>query len=160
MSLRRILIVLLALGVGAAVVLLWPTEEIGPTEQVRRRIVQLTASAQARELGDVNDAISESFKTPQGQDRRDVRRLVAAHLLRGEYLKIFTDVKDLTERSPDEVLAELNLYFASAEAADVQTLARESVLSAWRLEVTFRREGDDWMATSATWRRLAPGELL
>lgn len=160
MNLRRILIVLAALGVGAAVILLWPREPIGPEEQVRRRIAQLTASAQERDLGKVNDAVSRSFRTSEGQDRDDVRRLVAAQLLRGQYLKIFTDVKDLTAQSPQEVLAVLNLYFASAEAADVSTLAAESVISGWRLEVTFTLEDDDWMATSATWRRLSPGELF
>lgn len=160
MNLRRILIVLLALGVGATVILLWPTEPLSPSEQVRRRIVQLSAAAQARELGDVNDAISRSFRSPQGQDRDDVRRIIAAHLLRGQYLKVFTDVKGLTERSDEEVLAELNAYFARAEVDDVKTLARDSVMSAWRLEVTFRLEDGEWMATSAEWRRLSPGELF
>lgn len=160
MNLRRILIVLLALGVGSAVVLLWPTEPIGPSEQVRRRIIQISDAAQKRDLGEVTDAVSKSFRSPQGGDRDDVRRIIAAQLLRGQYLKVFTDVKALTEVSPEEVLAELNVYFASAESETVETLARETVMSAWRLEVTFQLEDGDWMATSAGWRRLSPSEIL
>ena len=161
MTPRRILWVLLALAVGVSVVLLWPEEPLSAEEQVRRRIVQMSGAARERDVGGVMEGISESFRSDTGGwDQRSLRAMVAGHLLRGQYLRIFTDVRDLDAVDPSRVEAEVNLYFARSDAEALEQLAAQSVVSAWKIRATFGQEDGDWRVIRASHQRLESLELF
>lgn len=161
MTPRRILWVLLALGIGVGVVLLWPEEPLSTEEQVRRQIVQMSGAARERQVGDVMDAVSESFRSDTGGwDKKALRSVIAAHLLRGNYLRIFTDVRALDAVSLSQVEAEVNLYFARSEVTELEQLAAQSVVSAWKIRATFVREDGGWRVTRASHQRLESLELF
>lgn len=161
MTPRRILWVLLALVVGVGVVLLWPEAPLSPEEQVRRQIVQMSGAARERQVGDVMDAVSESFRSDTGGwDKQTLRSVVTGHLLRGQYLRLFTDVRDLDAVAPTRVEAEVNLYFARSDADQLEQLAAQSVVSAWKIRATFEREEGDWRVTRASHQRLESLELF
>ena len=161
MTPRRILIVLAALAVGGAVVLLWPSEPITPEEEVRRRILQLVHAAEEKDLGEVMDGVSDTFRSDAGWNKAELKRVLAAQVLRGQYVRILPDLRHLTAVNPQEVEVEARFYFARADVARVEELARDSVVSAWLIEATFQKEGDGtWRVVRARHRPLGASELF
>lgn len=161
MTPRRILWVLLALTVGAGVILLWPEEPLTPEEQVRRRIVQMSGAARERQVGEVMEGVSDSFRSDTGGwDKQALRSVLAGQLLRGQYLRVFTDVRDLDAIAPNRVEAEVNVYFARSEEVELEQLAAQSVVSAWKIRADFELEEGAWRVTRASHQRLESLELF
>ncbi|MCI0569804.1 MAG: hypothetical protein L0Y66_03565 [Myxococcaceae bacterium] len=158
---RKLLALGAAVVAGLAVLLLWPGRNVPAEEQVRRRMVQMAAAAEERNLGDVMEGVSDSFRSTEGWGKDDLRRVLAAQLLRGQWVRIFLDVDAPTQVSGDEVAVSARLFFARSDAEDLAHLARESVVDAYAVEGTFRREADgEWRAVQASHRRLGAADLL
>jgi hypothetical protein len=130
-------------------------------DAIERRVVEMTRAAERRELGAVLDAVSERFRSGEGWDKQEVKGVVAAQILRGQWVRIFTTDLSITEVSPTRGDFQARFIFGRSQADRLEDLVRESVLSAYLIEGTFEREADgEWRVVSARHRRLGPGELL
>lgn len=155
----------LAVGAAAlaalAVLLLWPQREVPQAEQVRRRVVQLVDAAEHKQLGKVMDGVSERFRSEEGWGKQDLKAVLAAQLLRGEWMRIIMDLQPPTAVSDGEVHVQGRFFFARSEAKELERLAAESVISAWLIDAVFVREEDgEWRVVSARHRRLEGADLL
>jgi hypothetical protein len=157
----RLLGVVLALVAGGLVLALWPTKEPGVAEAIERRVRELAHAAEERELGDLTDGVSERFRSGEGWGKTEAKRVLAAQVLRGEWLRVFVADLSAQEESPTRGTFRTKLLFARSEAQTLEALSRDAVMSAYLLEGVFEREEDGtWRVVQARHRRLGPTELF
>jgi hypothetical protein len=157
----RVLGLVLALVAGGLVLALWPSQEPGVAEAIERRVRELVHAAEERDLGDLTDGVSERFRSKQGWGKAEAKRVLAAQVLRGEWLRIFVADLDAQEESPTRGTFSAKLLFARSEAQSLEGLARESVTSAYLMEGAFEREEDGtWRVVEVGYRQLGPSELF
>ena len=157
----RVLGVVLALVAGGLVLALWPSKEPGVAEAIEGRVRELAQAAEDRDLGELTDGVSERFRSKEGWGKPEAKRVLAAQVLRGEWLSVFVADLDAQEESPTRGTFRAKLLFARSEAQSLEGLARESVTSAYLLEGAFEREADGtWRVVEVSHRRLGPTELF
>jgi hypothetical protein len=157
----RVLGLGLALVAAFLVLLLWPREEPGVKDAVTRRIINMTRAAEEKDVGSVMEGVSERFKSTDGWGRQDVHRILAAQVLRGQWVRIFTTDIDVHEVSPTQGDFRARFIFGRSQAEELKDLARDSVLNAYAIEGTFEKESDgEWRVVRAKHRQLDPSELL
>lgn len=160
-SAGRLVWVAAGLAVLGLALALWPRDRPSAEDAVRARVIELTQAAERKDAGAFQDALSERFTSREGWRRDDVRRILALHVLRGTWVRVF--VTDLTaqEVTPDRVDVTARFVFARSDAQRVEDLGRDAVLEAYGIDATFEREeGDVWRVVSARHRALAPHELF
>lgn len=152
---------IVAIAAGGAVLWLWPREEPGVRAAVERRVVELGAAADRRDLGELLDGASERFRSQEGWDKQALEGVLLSRVLRGDWVRVFFVDLHVDERTPREAAFRVRLIFARSEAKELAQLSRESVFGAYAIEGTFAREDDGtWRVTRARHRTLGPGELF
>lgn len=152
---------LVALVAAGAVLVLWPREEPGVEEAVRRRIVELTSAAERKEMGDLMDGVSERFRSGEGWGRQEVKGVLLARVLRGEWVRIFTTDLEVREVSPSQGDFKVKFIFGRSQAEKLEDLSRDAVLNAYMIEGTFEKEQDgEWRVVKANHRPLGPADLF
>jgi hypothetical protein len=157
----RVVALLLALVAGGLVLAFWPRASPAVPEAIERQVVEMTRAAEHRELGTLMEAVSEHFRSEEGWDKQEVKGVVAAHILRGQWVRVFTTGLTITEVSSTRGDFQAKFIFGRSPADKVEELVRQSVLSAYLIEGTFEREEDGvWRVVRARHRPLSPSELL
>lgn len=148
----------LALAAGAAC----GGSEPSPEARVRAALAAAEAAAEARDLGALMAHVSSAYADARGNDVRDVRRLLAGHLLANRSIHLLVRVDAVALPAPDR--ARVGAWVAMAGRplperpdADALRALRADVL---RFELELVLEDGDWRVVAADWRRVAPVELL
>jgi hypothetical protein len=149
MSRRVLLVALLALAAAGAA---WrlarpppPTDE----ELIRTLYDEAVKAAEERRVSDAVAGLSERF-SGQGLDKRDVKQLVAAHTLRGNWLVV--RIAGLrVEVTGDRARAVLDLVASRAGAGKALADLLPADGSAWRIDCRLEREPEGWRIGGATW---------
>ncbi|MDY7225410.1 hypothetical protein [Hyalangium rubrum] len=153
--------VVLALVVGGLVLAFWPREEPPVQEAITRKIIEMTRAAEAKDVSGVMEGVSDRFKGGQGWGKDQVKGVMVAQVLRGQWVRIFHTGLEVTEVSPTQGDFTVKFIFARSEAEQFEQLAQESVLNAWVVEGTFEKEQDgEWRVVQARHRRMEPTELF
>jgi hypothetical protein len=162
LSRSRVVGIGLALLAAGAVLFLWPRQEPGVQDAVTRRIVQLTRGAEEKDVGAVMEGVSERFRHDNGGwDKKGVRGVLTAQVLRGQWVRIFMTNLEVREVSPTQGDFQARFIFGRSQAEKLEDLAAESVLNAWLIEGTFEKEADgEWRVVRAKHSRLEPADLL
>ncbi|MBN1205202.1 MAG: hypothetical protein JXB05_09790 [Myxococcaceae bacterium] len=151
----------LALLVAGLVLALWPREELTVEEAISRKIIEMTRSAEEKDIAEVMEGVSERFKAGEGWGKEQLRGVLAAQVLRGQWVRIFFRDLTVTEVSPTQGEFTAKFLFGRSEAQLLEQLAQETVLSIWRVEGTFEKEQDgEWRVVVARHRRLNPQDLF
>lgn len=154
---RNVLLVALALvAIALGAYLLLPRGERPVEEQIRIAVLQMRDAAQKRDLGALVEKIADDFRTDEGLDKQALKGVLAAQLLRGQWVRVFeVDVRiSATSDSAGEVSG--SWIFARSDAEDLRKLAAESVLGSYRIDARLERRGDDWLVTWARYEQAAP----
>ncbi|WP_224246006.1 hypothetical protein [Hyalangium gracile] len=161
LSRTRVVGLVLGLLAGGLVLALWPREEPSVQEAITRKIVQMTRSAEEKDVGALMEGVSESFKSGQGWSRDQVRGILVAQVLRGQWVRIFHTGLEVTEVSASKGDFSVRFIFARSEAQELEQLAQESVMNAWLVEGSFEKEQDgEWRVVTARHRQLNPTDLF
>ena len=127
-----------------------------PEGQVRMRIGEMEAAAEAGDIGTFKELVSERYNDPYGNDKRLLTSFVTFHVLqnqRGREVIVRLREVQLVEPSRAAVSAHIGLAGAGASSA-----LRGSV---YALELDLEQEEDEeWRITWAQWKRAGAGELL
>lgn len=150
------LLVLAALGALLAVRLLRkpPSDE----EQIRILLVDAARATEEKRIGDAVRDVSERFHG-EGLDRREVKQLVAAHVLRGTWVSVSIagtkiDVRgELARAAADVVLSR------SGKGAPLAELLPEQA-SVHRFLLDLAREEGKWKVVGARWRPVTLEEAV
>jgi hypothetical protein len=162
LSRSRVVGVGLALLAAGAVLFFWPRAEPGVQEAITRRVVELTRAAEDKDVGGVMEAVSERFRSDSGAwGKKEVRGVLAAQVLRGQWVRVFMTNLEVHEVSPTKGDFQARFIFGRSEAEKVQDLAADSVLNAYLIEGSFEKEADgEWRVVRAKHRPLNPADLL
>ncbi len=132
------------------------SEPLTPEGQVRARMADLELAAEAGDVGELKELISERYLDAYGHDKQRLSSFVTLHVLRNqrgrEIILRLRDVQILDAHSA-AVVAHIGLAGAGAGSA-----LRGSV---YALELDLEREADEeWRITWAQWKPAAAAELL
>jgi len=133
-------------------------EPPGDEERIAALFLDAARAVEEKRVGDAVEAVSERYRG-EGLDRRGVKQLVAAQVLRGEWVSVTvagTRVRldgDAAEAVVDVVLAR------SGKGARLADLLPEQA-SASRLTCRLEREAGEWRIVSAARRPVSLAEAL
>lgn len=118
-----------------------------PEEALRESVGELQAALEARDARAISGLLAEDFVGPGGMDRTATRRTAAMSFQR--YRKVGIALGPL-----DIVMHERNatVRFTAALTGGQRGWLPESG-SVYQVETGWRRDGDDWVLTSARWDR-------
>ena len=157
----QVLGVVLALIAAGGVLALWPQKEPGTREAITRRVLQMGDAAERKDMSDLMDGVADSFRSGENWDKQQLKGVLLGQVLRGEWVRVFIKDLHVTELSPTQGDVQVKLIFGRSQAETLENLARESVLSAYRIDARFEKQQDgEWRVVSAKHRGLSPGELF
>ncbi|ATB27358.1 hypothetical protein [Melittangium boletus] len=153
--------VVLALVAAGAVLAFWPREEPGVKEAITQKIVQMTDAAERKDMAALMDGVSDSFESGEGWNKQQLKSVLLGQVLRGNWVRVFVKDLQVTEVNPSRGDVQVKIIFGRSQADTLETLARDSVLSAYLIEGSFQKEDDgEWRAVQARHRSMSPSELF
>ncbi|WP_375766522.1 hypothetical protein NR798_33215 [Archangium gephyra] len=161
LSRGQVLGVVVALLAAGAVLFFWPREEPGVKEAIKRKVVQMTDAAERKDMAELMDGVAENFQTGEGWDKQQVKGVLLGQVLRGNWVRIFVKDLNVTEVNPRRGDVQMKIIFGRSQTDQLETLAQESVMSAYLIEGTFEKQDDgEWRIVQAKHRSLSPTELF
>jgi hypothetical protein len=161
MSKRAALIAILV-GVGVAGALaFWPGRESPPQEIIQRNVLAMARSAEKRDVGGVMEHVSARFSGQGGMGRDELKRFVAAQVLRGTWVKVF--VRDMRVELLSDTRARLvgRFVFGRSEGDTLEALAREGRIQAYEVQGEVEREEDgQWRFVTGRYAPIPASQML
>jgi len=158
----RLLAAAIALAAGLTTYLLVARGSTTPPEElIRRKAVAMADAAEEKDLAFIMKQVSPELRTAEGYRKEDVRQLLAAQLLRGEWVRVMTANVDVTMTSEGSADFRGTYIFGRSKAKELKDLAKESVIAAYEVTGEVRREADgEWRFVSAAWAQVEPASLV
>lgn len=157
----HVLGLVLALLAAGAVLALWPQAEPGVKEAITRKVVQMTAAAERKDMAELMEGVSDSFRSGEGWNKQQLKGVLLGQVLRGSWVRVFVRDLQVTEVNPSRGDVQVKIIFGRSEAEQLEQLAQDSVLSAYLIEGVFEKQEDgEWRVVQAKHRSLSPTELF
>lgn len=161
MSGRTWLAIAGAAVLGILVVLVWPRRKVTPEQLVEQHCVQMVRAAESRDVAELMTRISEKFRSRDGLGRQEIKGYLARELLQPSWVRIFMTDLVVDLEAPDRATAHGKFVFGRSDATSLRELAKDSVMSAYALDIEFAKEGDgEWRVVGEKHRVLPPEELI
>jgi hypothetical protein len=161
LSRSKLLAVLVVALAATAVVLLWPKGSQASSEElIRQKAIKMARAAENKDLGYIMDQVSDRFVYEDGGSKRDLRQVLAAQMLRGNWLRVFVVDLAVTVTSPTSATLSGKYIFGRSRAETLKDLAKESELSSYAIDAKLEKEQDDWKFVAAKHRPIDPAEFL
>jgi len=123
--------------------------EGGPEEAVRAWVSHGHEAAEAKDRGALMDMISPAYADTRGNSRTDIENMMRFYFLRQNKVALITRIEDLNIY--DDSAAQVVLAVGMAGTNDG---ALGFSADAFRFEMEFVLDDDDWLLTSARWAEL------
>jgi ketosteroid isomerase-like protein len=148
--------------VGVLVLVVGSRREHPPEELIQHKVVQMAANAEKKDLSAIMKEISADFRgTRPALTREELRAVLAAQILGGNWLRVFIREMEVTVTSPTDAAFRGKFIFGRSQADTLEKLASESRIQAYQVDATLRKEDDgEWRFVSGGYRVLPPGELF
>jgi len=119
-------------------------------EQIRTLLVDAARAAEEKRIGDAVRDVSERFRA-EGMDRREVKQVVAAHVLRGTWVSVSIAGAKVAIRGELARAAADVVFSRSGKGTPVAELLPERA-SVHRFLLDLAREEGKWKVVGASWR--------
>jgi hypothetical protein len=123
-------------------------DDSSPEQQVRAVIDSMELAAEARDVGDLMEHISDNYRDARGQDRQEAALYARGYFVANQSVHLLTRIESLEFPAPDEARVKLQVGMAgsgetgsSGLSADLQTF-----------DLVLVREGGEWKVNYADWR--------
>jgi hypothetical protein len=160
MSRRALLFIVLLVVLGGALLLPRllrhpPTDE----EQILGLFADAARAAAEKRIGDAVQGVSERFEG-EGLDKRGVKQLVAAHVLRGAWVSVTIAGAKVEVQGDHTARAVVDVIMSrSGKGQPLAELLPEQA-TAHRIACRLAREEDGWLVTTASWRPISLEEAV
>jgi hypothetical protein len=144
--------------VALATLLACSGEPATPEDRVRATLAAIEAAAEARDVGELKEHVSEAYADARGQDKRAVSGLAAFHFMRNQSVHLLTLVRDVELPTPGEARATALVAMAGRPIPGPEALAGLRA-DLYRFEVELREEDGAWRVTGADWAPAAAEEF-
>ncbi len=121
----------------------------GPEQAIRAWVSQGEELAEEKDRRGLVDMISESYTDARGNDRDDIENMFRVYFLRQNKVALITKIEELNVYG--DSAAELVLTVGMAGTSE-GTLGFSA--DAFRFEMEFEPEDDEWLLTSGRWGEL------
>jgi hypothetical protein len=121
-----------------------------PEAQVRATIAAIEAGAEARDVGDVMEHVSEQFRDGYGRDGKELSQYVRGYFIANQSIHLLSRIESIEFPTPDEARAKVTVGMVGREAAAAN--AWSLAADVYDFDVTFMREDGQWKVTHAKWR--------
>ena len=125
------------------------SDDGSPEQQVRAVIESMEVAAEARDVGDLMEHISASYRDAQGQDRTEASRYARGYFIANQSVHLLTRVESLEFPAPDEARVKLQVGMAGRAGAPGQAGLSADL---YDFDLALVREGDEWKLSYADWR--------
>ena len=155
MSRPALLVAALLLAAAAAAVFAPRLLRRAPTdeEQIRAIFDDAARAAEEKRIGDAVRDVSERFQG-EGLDRRGVKQLVAAHVLRGSWVSVTVSGAKVAVQGPTARAAVDVILYRGGKGTPLAALLPEQA-TLHRFQLQLAREEDRWRVTTAAWRPIS-----
>ncbi|HKU12825.1 MAG TPA: hypothetical protein VJQ52_00440 [Steroidobacteraceae bacterium] len=124
-------------------------DDASPEQQVRAVIDSLEQAAEERDVGDLLEHVSASYRDAQGQDRAEASRYARGYFLANQSVHLLTRIQSLEFPSPDEARVKVQVGMAGRGGdPGASTLSADL----YDFDVALVREDGEWKVTYADWR--------
>ena len=158
----RLLAAAIAVAAGVLTYVLVARGSPPAEEVIRRKAIAMADAAERKDLAFIMKQLSQYFRSEDGSVSRDeVRGLLGAQLLRGQWVRVMTADLDVKVTSESVAYFHGTYIFARSKAKTLKELARESVIGAYEITAKVELEADgEWRFVSASWKEADPASLL
>ena len=116
-----------------------------PEAQVRAMIAEIETAAEARDVGDLMNHVSDQFRDHQGREAKELAQYIRGYFIANQSVHLLTRIESIEFPTQDEARAKVTVGMLGREAADSWDLAAE----VRDFDVTFMREDGEWKVTYA-----------
>ncbi|MFL5272399.1 MAG: hypothetical protein ACJ79E_10095 [Anaeromyxobacteraceae bacterium] len=131
-----------------------PTDE----EQIRTLFADAARAAEEKRIGDAVRDVSERFEG-EGLDRRGVKQLVAAHVLRGTWVSVAIAGAAIAPGA-DAARAAVDVVLSRSGKGTPLTELLPAQASVHRFQLRLERERGAWKVVGAAWRPITIEEAV
>ncbi len=146
-SMRNAVLVFLAVN---AIIPFFACTRKTEDEKIRNVIEAVRKAAEDRNVKDVLAHVDKNYRDPQGNDFQGVRSLLLYYYFHNQKITIVVSNVETTVEGRS-AKASFQAIFAGGSGASGGILPEG--LSAYRFDVSFSKDGDDWKIASAAWER-------
>jgi hypothetical protein len=125
------------------------SDDGSPEQQVRAVIESMEVAAEARDVGDLMEHISASYRDAQGQDRTEASRYARGYFIANQSVHLLTRVESLEFPAPDEARVKLQVGMAGRAGAPGQAGLSADL---YDFDLALVREDGEWKVSYADWR--------
>jgi hypothetical protein len=154
--------ILVAVSAAVAVLLVWRLRERSPEQLIEEKVLNMAAAAEKKDLGYIMDQVSGRFRASSPPlSRDDLRQLLGAEFLRGQWIRVFVRDMSVQLESPTGARFRGKFILGTSTAESLQKLAAESRIQAWEIDAGLEKESDDeWRFVSGSFWRIPAGQLF
>ena len=109
----------------------------------------MEVAAEARDVGDLMEHISASYRDAQGQDRTEASRYARGYFIANQSVHLLTRVESLEFPAPDEARVKLQVGMAGRAGAPGQAGLSADL---YDFDLALVREDGEWKVSYADWR--------
>jgi hypothetical protein len=126
-----------------------------PEQQVREAIEKMEVAAEARDVGELMEHLSDDFRDVNGMGPEEAARYARAYFIANQSIHLVTRVERIEFPTDGEARARVTVGMmgreaaAAADAIDLTSLAADL----YEFKIALRREDDEWRVTFAEWLR-------
>jgi hypothetical protein len=119
-----------------------------PEQQVRAVIDAMETAAEARDVGDLTEHLSASYRDAQGQDREQAARYARGYFIANQSVHLLTRIESLEFPAADEARVKLQVGMAGRGGESGQGSLSADLHD---FDLVLVREGGDWKVSYADW---------
>jgi hypothetical protein len=126
-----------------------------PEQQVRDVIGKMELAAEARDVGDLMEHLSEDYRDPNGLGAQEAARYARGYFIANQSIHLLTRVEEIEFPTAGEARAKVLVGMvgrdadALGESFDLANLAADL----YEFKIALRREDDEWKVSFAEWSR-------
>jgi hypothetical protein len=127
------------------------SREPSSEDRVREVIASAEAAAEARDLSDAMDLVSDRYADVRGQDKAAIRDMMRGYFLINQSIHLLLRVEDIEFPANDMARAHVTVGMLGRQEAgeDDWSLAAD----VYEFDIQLLNEDDDWRLISAEWAR-------
>lgn len=127
-----------------------------PEQQVREVIGKMEVAAEARDVGELMEHLSEDYRDVNGMGVEEAARYARGYFIANQSLHLVIHVEQIEFPTDGEARARILVGMVGRDAAratdsavDLASLAADL----YEFKIALRREDGEWQITFAEWRR-------
>jgi hypothetical protein len=119
-----------------------------PEQEVRAVIGSMEVAAEARDVGDLMEHLSDNYRDAQGQDRQQAALYARGYFVTNQSVHLLTRVESLEFPAPDEARVKLQVGMAGRGG---ETGSGGLSADLHDFDLVLVREGSEWKVSYADW---------